>query len=102
MITIIDQENLVHLIPREKLVHIALHKTDHNDPPGTLVKLMILYDSTTANLGQMVFYFTDQTTIEQMKQALLTWAAMDAPNQLIVNASPPPASTPAEAAGIAI
>lgn len=108
MLVIIDSAGFIHLIPRERLVSISMLPPEpattvaspggvavpSGDPPGTKMKLLISYDTTTPQLGQLVFYFTDSNAIMQLKAALRQWAAADAPNQFVIDAGQPSQPAP--------
>lgn len=98
MITIIDDKGYIHLIPREGLITIGMHEAvPGQDPDDVKAKLIILYNTTTPVVGQMVFYFRDTDGIAAIKNVLLNWAAMDEENQLVINAGttpPPPEPAP--------
>lgn len=116
MLTVIDSLGLLHLIPRERLVSISMLRPDPpgmavnhlgqqvpvGDPPGTKMKLLISYETTTPSLGQLLFLYTDEAAIVQLKTALRQWAAADAANQLVINAGTPPPATPESTAAIGI
>lgn len=114
MLTITDAAGFIHLIPRERLVSISMLAPQppgigHNahgqqvptgDPPNTKMKLLICYETTTQQLGQLIFFFTDDNAIMQIKTTLRNWANADAHNQLVIDAGRP--STPVPEATSAI
>ena len=107
MLTVVDQAGYLHMIPRERLVSISMlqpeppgeainalgQRVATGDPAGTKMKLVISYETTTPQLGQLWFFFTDDAAILQIKTALRNWAVNDGPNQLVIDAG---RSTPAK------
>lgn len=72
------------------------------DPPGTKMKLLISYETTTPHLGQLLFFYTDETAILQLKLVLRNWAGADGPNQLVIDAGRPTQPVPSTTAAISI
>lgn len=116
MITITDAAGFLHLIPRERLVSISMlapeppgvgvnvhgQQIPTGDPPNTKMKLLISFETTTPQLGQLIFFFTDETAIMQIKSNLRAWANGDAANQLVIDAGRPNAPVPETTAAINI
>lgn len=116
MITITDAAGFLHLIPRERLVSISMlvpeppgvannvhgQQVPTGDPPGTKMKLLISFETTTPQLGQLIFFFTDEAAIMQIKNNLRAWANADAANQLVIDAGRPNVPVPETTAAINI
>lgn len=116
MLTVTDAAGFLHLIPRERLVSISMlapeppgtavnqvgQQIPTGDPPGTKMKLLISYETTTPHLGQMLFFFTDDAAIMQIKTTLRQWANADAANQLVIDAGRPNTPIPETTAAISI
>lgn len=116
MLTITDAAGFIHLIPRERLVTISMLAPEppgigHNvhgqqvptgDPPGTKMKLLICYETTTPQMGQLIFFFTDEAAIMQIKNTLRNWANNDAANQLVIDAGRPSTPMPETTTAISI
>lgn len=116
MLIITDTLGMLHIIPRERLVNISMlppepqgiqtlptgQQLTSGDPPGTKMKLVILYETTTPQLGSMAFCFTDDGAIDTMKKVLFQWASQEGVNHLVINAGQPAPPPPPQVASISI